>query len=245
MNDMLGHNAPPSAAEGAEETAKALSDWLGQNPVIADEATAQAAKLHLDRGKLGLQELEAARVTEVEPLNRQVAAINDRYRSPSTLLKGVLTELSARFQAYLFAEEERRKKAVEEAQAAAAAADEAAKEAFAREQDAASNAKMGVLDVDISAAVKETNEKLKQVMLAERALLLAERESRVKVGGGFLRATGLRGHTTLLVTDACIAINAIGMTAHIAEAICKGARAYKREYGEWPPGIEARIERKV
>ena len=49
--EAIGSNNPPTPIDYAQDTTKALSDFLLDHPVIQTEAEARDAKLHLDRAK--------------------------------------------------------------------------------------------------------------------------------------------------------------------------------------------------
>ena len=80
---------------------------------------------------------------------------------------------------------------------------------------------------------------------ASREAARAERDTRVRIGGGIGRVLTLRTGEVLSVTDWRAAINDIGLTQDIADAILKGARAYRKENGELPAGIARDTERSV
>src|SRR5512143_4346164 len=99
----------------AGETAKDLSDWMAENPVIETEDQAREAKVYIDREKLCIQDLEAERDGKVRPLNEEVKKINEYYRSPRELVGKVLGELSKRIRDYIQQEEQIRATAAAEA----------------------------------------------------------------------------------------------------------------------------------
>src|SRR5882762_5255383 len=151
----IGANNPPSAIDFAKESATTLSDWMKDRPVIATDDDARAAKVLVDRAKSSLESMETERDGLVRPLNEQVKSINDRYRSPRTLLEKVRNSLVDRLTAYAKRLEQERLRKAEEARRAAEAAAQAALEAQQREQEAREDAEQGVCDVDIGEVAAE------------------------------------------------------------------------------------------
>lgn len=245
MND-IGHNQPPDMSIMVGEVAQNLSDWMKDNPVIADESKAREAKIKIDVGKLAIADLEAERTAKVKPLNEQVKTINEGYRAPRELLRKVLDELERRVTDFLAKEEAKRIVAAEEARKAAEIAEQLARGAERSEQIALSNAAAGELDVSVMDAVAEADRSFTAYQKAERQAQIAEREAgNVRLGGGFTRALSLRSTEVLHVTDLMAAVGAMKESARITEAVIKAARSYKKVYGKYPPGIEVQIERKV
>lgn len=238
----IGHNNPPSMIDAAKEAAAAVALWLVDHPVIESEEKAREAKVHIDRLKLNTKDLEDERKVAIEPLNIKIKATNDLYRPSKDAITNVLQEISRRVTDFIAKEEARRIKAAEEARQKAAEAERIAREAEQREHDAASEADSGVL-VDVAAVKQSADEAFSSYQRAERQAAIADRDTKVRIGGGFSRAVSLREKETLSVLDACAAINAIGMTEDIEAAIVRAARTYRRLHGELPPGIESRKER--
>ncbi len=241
----IGHNNPPSMIEAADYTANDISAWLAENVVIETSEQALDAKLMLDRGKLCKADLDAERRKLVDPLNQEVKQINDRYRPPDTLLDKVINEIKVRGNAYLKREEDKRKAAAAEAARIAAEKEAAAREAERLEKEAFQDANSGELGINIVAASREADSRFTEYQKAQRAADRAEKETHVKFGGGFTRAASLRQQETLVVTDAVRALQAIGASEKIKEAIIKSARAYRKVYDELPPGVEAQVERTI
>lgn len=238
----IGHNRPPSQIETVVEVTDSLNCWLRDHPVIQDEASARDAKLLIDRAKLGGKDLDDERTKQVKPLNDQVAEINERYRQPRDLLKKVTDELLRRVVDFIAREEAIRIKAAEEARQKAETAERLAREAEAREQEVKDDAAQGAV-VDVLEASQDADSAFSEYRLLDRQRALAERQSKVRIGGGFGRALSLRAKETLTVTDACAAITTLGVTPDITAAIIKAARSYRTITGELPPGIESTTER--
>jgi len=243
MND-IGHNLPPGMIDTADEVSAAVREWLEDHPIFDSEESAREAKLQLDRAKRCVADMEAERERQVKPLNAQVKEINDSYKPAKTILGAIINEISRRITSYIAKEEAKRIKAAEEARRVAEAAERAAREAEAVEKQAIDDASVGVI-TDVVGATAEADEKFKEYQKASRRADVAEKDSRVKLGGGIGRALSLRDKEILVVVNAVSAVGVIGMTPDIEAAILKGARAYRYIHGELPDGIEYKIERSV
>ena len=241
MND-IGHNLPPGMIDTADEVSAAVREWLEDHPIFDSEESAREAKLQLDRAKRCVADMEAERERQVKPLNAQVKEINDSYKPAKTILGAIINEISRRLTSFLAKEEAKRIKAAEEARRAAEVAEREAREAEEREKQAILDADAGVV-LDVPGATAEANEKFAEYQKAARQAGVAERDAKVRIGGGLTRALSLRNKETLVITDAGNAIKAIGMTPDLEAAILKGARAYRTIHGELPMGIISRIER--
>lgn len=247
-----GHNRPPGPIELAADTIDALNEFMRDNPVIADEESARKAKLLCDRAKAALDELESERDKSVRPLNEKVSEINAKYKAlhntdpkkPGTYDR-VFVELKARLAAFILKQEEIRRKAAEAAAAAAAEAERIAREADERDRQARENAAAGELDVDIVAATQEADSAFTEYERASRFAERAERDTKVKLGGGFGKAASLRTVETLHLNSYNLAIKAIGPHPKIEEAILSAAREYRKAHGSLPDGVTATQERKL
>lgn len=247
---IVGHNKPPSAIDLALTTIDAMSEWMKANPVIETGEQAGEAKLLCDRAKVALDEIESERDKLVRPLNEQVDAINRDYKSlhntdkkkPGTYDR-VFLELKARVSAFLVAEEEKRRKAAEEAAAKAAEAERLAREAEAKEREAIENAKAGEVDVDVVAVTADADASFAEFEKASRFAARAERDAKVKLGGGFGKAASLRTVETLHLDSYGKALKAIGPHPKIEEAILSVAREYRKQHGVLPDGVSATTER--
>jgi hypothetical protein len=227
-----------------------MSEWMKANPVIETSEQAGEAKLLCDRAKAALDEIEAERDKLVRPLNEKVDAINRDYKTlhntdkkkPGTYDR-VFIELKARVSAFLIAEEEKRRKEAEAAAAKAAEAERLAREAEAKEREAIENAKAGEVDVDVVAATTEADESFAEFEKASRFAARAERDAKVKLGGGFGKAASLRTVETLHLDSYGKALKAIGPHPKIEEAILSAAREYRKQHGALPEGVSATTER--
>jgi hypothetical protein len=249
---VIGNNQPPGALELAKPIAAELGQFLNDYPVIANDAEARAAKAIGDRFLLALKSIEEERDSKVRPLNEQVAAINADYHrwfSTNDKKPGVwgtlLKELKVRLTAFARAEEAKRIAAAEAARKAKEEAERKAREAEAAEQAAAAEAAQGVCDTDFAGATERADAAFTEFQRASRFAARAERDTKVRIGGGFGRVSTLRDKEILTVTDWQAAIKEIGLTDRIAEAILTEARAFRNSMGELPSGISHTFERSL
>jgi len=245
MNEIgLGHNRPDMVST-AKETMQDISNWMSENPVIQDMETARSAKVFIDRGKLAIKDLEDERDGKVRPLNEKVAEINASYKAPKTALQAVLFELNTRTTRFIREEERKREEAAREAARIAQEAEWKAREAERLEREALESAKAGELGVDIGAHTVVADEAFREFEKAGRAAQIAERETHVKIAGGFSRAISLRQKETLIVVDASAALVELGLTEDIREAILKSARAYRKLRGKLPAGVTSEVREEL
>jgi hypothetical protein len=250
--EVIGGNKPPSPIEMAHDIMRVLSDWMKEHPVIENEDDARAAKPLIDRAKAAMEELETERDGKVRPLNDRVAEINAEYKAvhntdpkkPGTFNR-VFNELKARVAEYLRREEQKRLAAAAEARRLQEEAERQAREAEERERQALHSASVGEVDVDIAAVTQEADSAFETFERQSRFADRAERDTKVKLGGGFAGAVSLRTAETLQVDDALKAIVIIGVTDRIRDAILTEARAYRKANGRLPDGISATTERKL
>jgi hypothetical protein len=235
----------PNMAETISSVADEINEWLKENPAIENEDAARQAKLFIDRGMLGIEDMEDERRSRTDPLRLQVEAINSEYKPSRKLIDDILAELQCRLAAFLQAEEARREALLAEAQAAAEEAERIARAAEDAEKEAFGLASEGELGVDIKAATVAADDAFTNFKQAIHRAKIAEKEAKVKIGGGFRRSISLRNQVTLTVTDAIAAVRTLGPSTPIVEAIIKSAKAYEREVGEYPPGVSVAIDRKL
>ena len=238
------HNIPPSQIEFASETADSVAEWLKNNPIVETDEQARAGKLFVDRARLCLQDLEDDRKTKTRPLYKQITDLDDQYRSPRSILEKILTELKERLNAYIKREEEERQRVLAEARRKAEEAEKAAREAEERERATVDDARHGA-EADIGAVTKEADEKFKQFRQAERAVVFAEAETKVKIGGGFSRALGTRFKEELLIEHPRQALAVMGWSERLLNALLMDAREYRRKHGSLPHGIISKGERRL
>ena len=241
---LIGDNRPPSQIAFTLDTSKILNAWLTEHPIVETEEQARSGKLLVDRASLCLKDLDDERKGKTQPLEQQVTAINDEYRKPKTVLKTILDELKNRIEGYRRAEEERRQRIAEEARRKLAEAEARAREAEAREHEAKADAASGV-ESDLLNTTEAADTAFAEYEKAERDAARAERETVVKIGGGFSRALSARTRETLVASDPEAALTDIGWTEKLIEALLTEARAYRREYGKLPAGIQSVQERRI
>ncbi len=254
----IGHNGPPepiaeTAVDRARISSFALSDWMRGRPVILDQSMAIAAKALKDRADGSLRSMQEERDARVRPLNEEVRAINASYRGPKADLESVRNTLLDRLTAYARRlEAERQAKLAAERRVAEEAA-QAAMEAEQRRIEALDDASQGVCDIDIEAISQDLENTISALALAVRNVQRAERETKVRIGGGYGRVSTLRNKPGLAITDWQAAIAELGtlpdgsfaLPDGIADAILTCARAYKKATGDLPAGILATSERSL
>lgn len=240
-----GHNNPPEMIDLARETTSQISQWFAEHPAVSSEQEARDIKLHIDRAKLCIRDLEDDRDRQVRPLNERVAAINGANRQVKRPLEAVLDSMLGALDAFIKAEETKRIKAALEAQERAALAAEVAREAEKLEREQVENAQMGEVGIDIAAAAKEADAAFNDYVVAERAAIRAKEDVKIRIGGGIGRAIGLREKETLHVEDAVAAITEIGLVENIRLAILTAARAFRKLHDRLPNGVSSTIDRNV
>lgn len=248
----IGHNKPPGSLEAGYDTMRALSDWMGECPVIENEDHAREAKKLLDRAKGSQAEIESERVEKVTPLNDQIDALNAHYKAvhnkdpkkPGSLDR-VTNELKARIAAFLAAEEARREAEAEAKRLEAERAAQEAQAAMEHEREAIANARAGELGVDVTQVVIEADKLVSEAKKAERVAARADRDTKVKVGGGWGKSVSLRTAETLVLVSYGRAITAIGPNEKIRDAILSAARDYRQQHGHLPDGVQAEHTRKL
>jgi hypothetical protein len=241
----IGGNNPPTNLDHAREETAALSQFLSDHPVIENEDQARNAKGFVDRTRATLGTLEDERDAKVRPLNQQVAAINSGYKAVTVPLVRVLNELRLRLTGYAQREEDKRLAKAEALRREAELADMNARLAAQREADAKQGATFGEI-TQVGEAIVEADGTAAAAELAKRLADRAERDSHVKIGGGFSgKALSLKSTEILILDDAHEAIRQMGVTEKIREAILSSARDYRKLSGALPFGVSATTERKV
>lgn len=238
-------NNPPEVLELSRDVAKSISGWMADNPNIPDEKAAREAKVQIDRAKLAIKDLESERDAKVRPLNDKVASINADYRKPRNLLNDLLSEMLARVQDFVRKEEHRRAKIAEEAARKAREAEEAALEAERLEKERLDDAAKGEVGVDIASVIEQADDAFEEYQRREREAIMAQRDAKVRVGGGFARALSMREKEILDVVDAIAALTEIGATENIKQAILTSARAFRKIHNRLPNGISATITKEL
>ena len=249
---VIGGNQPPSLIELAKPTFTELGKLLSDYPVITNEMESRAAKEIYDRGVNALKGIEDERDAKVRPLNEEVRAINEdyhRFHNANDKKPGIwdtlVRELKIRLTAFAKAEEQRRQAAAEAARKLAEETERKAREAEQREREAAENAAAGVCGEDIATATEEADTSFRDFQRASRFAARAERDTKVRIVGGANNAISLRNTEILAVTDWKAAIEEMGCTDTIRDAILASARSYRKALGELPEGISVHFERKL
>lgn len=237
--EVIGGNNPPGQIDFCRETTSAISAWATDNPVIETEEKAREAKLLVDRAKAAAKELEEERDKKVRPLNEQVKAINASYKEPQMSLGSALFVIMGRINDYIQAEEAKRVAAARAAEEELRAKIKAAEEAEEAARQAAEDAKQGVV-VDVVASIEEAEQAFKEFAKAERVLARAQKDTHVKIGGGFNKALAQREKEELVVTDPLAAIRAIGFTERLLETLLTEARSFRKQNGCLPIGVIAK-----
>jgi hypothetical protein len=249
---MTNTNNPPSPIEFARSVVDELATFMAHHPVIETEEDARGIKVYIDRARAAFIDIEVERVTMVTPLNDEVAKINGEHKryhnndkSKPGLFDKILMAAIARVQSFMLIEEARRKREADVALQLAREAEQKAREAEAREKEVHENAAVGEIGLDIQDATVAADSAFDDFKRASRFAKLAEKETKVRIGGGFGRSLSIKDKEVLIVKDWKLAIDKVGLTDNIRDAILTAARNYRQEYGELPPGIELTHERKV
>lgn len=242
MNE-LHHNQPPDMAATAGEVVRGLSDWMAENPMIETEDQARQAKEWNDRAYLCVKDMEDERTEKVRPLNEQVKKINSHYKAPRELLETVTSELKTRLHLFILREEAKRIAAAEEARRVARQMEEDARAMERREREAYADVDAGILGVDVADATANANQAFAGFEKAQRQAQLAERETKVKIGGGFRRSLSLRETEVIYIENPLLVVAQTGWTDGIKTELLKAARAYKKLHGKYPDGITVTLER--
>ena len=240
----IGGNNPPSPIEMGQEALADLNLFLTENPVIEQEHVKEGT-LFAERTRKTIADIEDARKAEVGPLNEKVKNINERYGFARKPLENLFNELRFRLTDFAAREEARRQREADEARLRAEALEMEARRAEEAERELKANATQGEI-ADLATAVIEADQAFSRFEKAERAAVVAERNTPVRLAsqlGG--KALSMRTREVLTVDNALKAISDIGSNEKINEAICTAAREYKRQYGRYPAGISVTIERKI
>ncbi len=192
----------------------------------------------VDRAKGNLAEMERERDGKVRPLNEQVKEINSTYREPREALETTLSILLKRLDDYRKAEEAKRRAAAEEAQRKLEEAEEAARNAAALAAERISDAACGA-ESEVAEASIEAQRKEHELAVASRVAARADRDTKVRIGGGYGRILSTRRTEVLVIEDCVEAIMEIGLTDKLSEAIKSEARAFRDKHGNLPSGVKS------
>lgn len=252
VRDLRGHNGPPEPTplERAEEAQSSLAAFLNETPVFTEGKHLVEAKRLVEHARGAMAELEAERVSLVDPLNKQVASINATYKAvhntdskrPGTFDK-VLYQLKARLTAYGLAEEAERARKAEAARFAAEQAEASARAAEEAERQAKQDAVVGVLDTGVAEKIAAADQAFTHYEAASRFAAVAERGVTFRIGGQG-KTLGMRTEKTLSLDSYSKAIKAIGPNEKIEAAILSAARDYRKLHNRLPDGVSETSERK-
>jgi hypothetical protein len=244
-------NNPPGPIDYAQSVVDDINVFLTDHPTIQSEEDAREAKPHLDRAKAAFEDVEKERDGLVRPLNEKVSDINAKYKGVHNTdpkkpgaFDRIVIELKARVGAFLIREEEKRLAIAEAARRSQEEAERLAREAEAKEVEALENAKLGEI-VDVAAVTQQADQAFEEFERQSRFTARAEKDTKVKIGGGFGRTATLREVETLHLENYNRAIKAIGPNDKIREAVLSAAREYRKVNGHLPDGVTATIERKL
>lgn len=247
-------NNPPGPIEFAQSVIDQLATWMADHPVVQTEDEAREAKVYIDRAKAALVDIEAQRVKLVTPLNDKVAKVNADHKhyhnhgqekTKPGLFDKIVMALVNRVQVFMLAEEAKRKKEAEDARVAALLAEQKAREAEDREKEVHENAAQGEIGLDIKEATEQADAAFADFQRASRFARQAEKETKVKVAGGFGRSLSIKNREVLIVKNWNKAIVNVGLTDAIRDAILTASRNFRQEYGMLPDGVESTYERSV
>ena len=241
----IGHNLGPtfSAAHSASERLNAM---LADMPAVTSLAQAEEAGARVQVAKAAARMMEAERLARVRPLNDQVAEINATYKAPRTLIEKLVSEAEHRLTVFARAEERRRFEEAEAKRRVAEEAERVAREAEAAEREALENARLGEVGVNVGGATALADAAFSDAAQRSKEARRAERDAPVRLGGGNgARALSLRTTEILEVTDLVAAVRAMGPHPKVVEAVLSAARDHRKEWNELPPGVSARLERRI
>lgn len=241
----VGHNSGTAALDAAAIASQDLGAFLQEHPAVEAEKDAQSGAKLVKAAKAAIKAIDVERKGRTAPLNEQITSIRDEYRAPETTLTKLIDRLSGLLTTFSRAEEAKRAAAAAEARRRAEEAERAAREAEAREREAAENASLGEVGVDVGAATAEADAAFAARQQQERIARAAEKAVPVRLASDDTRALSLRTVEILSVTDAVAALRAMGATPKLEEALISAAREHRKTWGELPPGIASRTERRI
>lgn len=248
---IIGGNHPPapinfdapSLIDRARSFYTILSAFLKNTPVIQLHDDAKQAANYVEQARATIGEMEDARKRRVTPLNDEVKAINEEYRTPRETIQSLMDEVKRRLTAFAVAEEAERQRVADAARIEAEEAERIARKAEAVEADAKASADVGEVGVNVASAITQADQAFASFKRADRTATRAERTIPVRLAGGMGRAVSMRKTETLVLDDAVQAITAIGLTEKIRDAILSSARDFRKLHGNLPAGVSAEIER--
>ncbi len=241
MNE-VGHNNPPDNLTTADGLIKEVSSFMAGNPVVQTDDEARQFKLYVDRTKAQIKDLEAEQEVKSYPLRVHLETIRSDYRPKRRMLGDLLDEMLGRVELFVQAEQRRREQAAALLVAHALEARRKAEEAERIEREKLDNASQGEVGINVAEVIDDADEAFEAYEKAERKAEVARRDMRVKIGGGFSRAIGMRKTETLHIEDGMAAIGEMGMTPDIRLAILKSAGTFRKLNNRLPNGIVSKVE---
>ena len=246
-----GNNPPPDSILEVQRAFDGVSAFLADHPVIATQDDAKLAKSYVDGAKEVLKAAEDERDGLVRPFNEHVRSINVEFKTARAPLDKLLSELLARLDRFIAAEEERRQAELAEARRRAAEAERIAREAEAKEREAIDNAEAGEF-TDVGGATAEADEAFRDFKHADRDAARAARDAKVRINDGLGgRALSRRTKEDLSIVNWQTAITEIiaerdgVLPEKIAEAILSAARDFRKAKGRLPVGVKAETTRSL
>jgi hypothetical protein len=243
-----GTNEPgdvPGAIAAATEQAVLLKVFIADSPVIQTAQEAQAAATWIESTRKTLAAMEDERKPLVEPHVAEQKRINGAYRVVREPLEELLNIVRARWNKWDTAERMKREAAAERARLEFQEANERAQAAVLAAEDAIAGAEVGEC-ADVGSAVVEAQEAVRDANKLGRVAGRAERETAVRVAstlGG--RAQTSHAFKVFTVIDIHAAINAMGPTPKILEAVISSARDFYAAHEEPPAGVTVTKERSI
>jgi len=197
---------------------------------------AKDGKAWLDRASNMIADLEAERQYTVGPYNAAVKEINNKYRAPRFALDSLKEILKTRLETFIREERARREAEAEAARQLALEAGKLAREAEEKEREAIAEAASGVV-VDIAASTAAADQAFQSFQKAERIAARADKDADFLLSGGTKRRMGLKTKEILVLHNWHKAIDEMGLSEVLIEAILKEARAFRKQHGRLPNGI--------
>lgn len=240
------HNHPPDMIQMAQDTTRNLSQWLADCPTVSTEEEARALKVQIDRAKLCLADLADEREGKLQPLNLMVNGIREAYRRARSPLEVVLEQMLEVMNGFIQREEAKRLALAAAAERIAREAEAKAREAERIELEKRDDALQGEVGIDVAEYSEEADRAFEEFTAAQRAAIVARKDAKVRIGGGFSRAIGLRKQEILEVEDAITVIRDIGvLPENVKKALLTAARAFRSVHGRLPKGIKQTVDRSL
>lgn len=238
-------NSPAPAIAYAKDALDELSKWLESHPVIQQQDEAKAGAALKERTLVAIKGAREEREGKTSPLREQLNAIFADYdlvkdKGP---LERTYNELRKRLTNYATAVEAARIAEAERLRLEAEERERAAREAEAAEQAAIADAEVGSC-TDVAGAIEQADQAFTDFRRADKQAAIAARNVPVRFGsalGG--KSQSMRTVKVLVIENVQLAIEIMGLTPKITEAILSSARDYQKEFDELPAGISATFER--